>query len=172
MATDALKFIPLPTLDRPFGIEMWPLFEKIWLQFRNFLPQDFRFTPGVTPMSTLKETGAVLLAYYVIILGGRELMKQREPFKFNPVFKAHNLFLTLLSGGLLALFVEQLLPTVWRHGVFYAICSAEGGWTDRLVTLYYVHFPVARNPTHTGADKISLTTSRNTLNCSIHSSSC
>lgn len=50
----------------------------------------------------------------------------------------HNFYLTVISGSLLALFIEQLLPTVWRNGVYYAICDHEGGWTDELVILYYV----------------------------------
>lgn len=50
----------------------------------------------------------------------------------------HNLYLTIISAGLLALFIEQLLPTLLRHGLFYTICDHRGGWTDRLVILYYV----------------------------------
>lgn len=140
MASDALKSVPfpLPTLDRPFAIEVWPIFQKLWTTFRSFTPQDFRFVPGTTPMSTLKETVAVLLSYYIIVLGGRELMKSRPAFKLNGLFILHNLYLTIISGGLLALFIEQLLPTVWRHGIFYAICDHNGGWTHKLVTLYYV----------------------------------
>lgn len=89
-------------------------------------------------MSTLKETVAVLASYYIIVFGGRELMKRRGAFSFNPLSIVHNLFLTVLSAGLLALFVEQLLATVVRKGIFFAICDADGGWTNRLVTLYYV----------------------------------
>ena len=89
-------------------------------------------------MSTLKETAAVLISYYIIVLSGRELMKNRPAFKLNGPFMLHNLYLTIISGGLLALFIEQLLPTVWRHGIFYAICDHNGGWTYQLVTLYYV----------------------------------
>jgi hypothetical protein len=38
----------------------------------------------------------------------------------------------------LALFIEQLLPTVVRNGVFFAICDHKDGWAKELVTLYYV----------------------------------
>ena len=143
MSSDALKSVPfpIPTLDKPFAVELWPIFEKLWLQFRSFPPQQFRFIPGVTPMSTLGETAAVLASYYIIVFGIRELMKNRQPFSFNPIFMAHNLGLTIISGGLLALFLEQLIPTVWRGGIFYAICDKDGGWTNRLVTLYYVRLP-------------------------------
>ena len=140
MSADALKAVPfpLPTLDRPFAIELWPIFEKVWTSFRSFAPQDFRFVSGTTPMSTLKETAAVLISYYIIVFGGRELMKNRPAFKLNAIFMLHNLGLTLISGTLLALFIEQLLPTVWRNGIFFAICNEDGGWTKQLVTLYYV----------------------------------
>ena len=145
MSSDAFKSIPLPTLERPFGIELWPIFEKVWLQFRNFPPQNFRFVPGVTPMSTMQQSIIALVSYYVIVFGGREFMKKREKgFVLNGLFMAHNLFLTLLSASLLALFAEQLLATVVRKGIFYAICDTDGGWTNRLVTLYYVRFPLQR----------------------------
>ncbi|MCJ1356826.1 MAG: hypothetical protein MMC33_006822 [Icmadophila ericetorum] len=142
MSLDALKSIPvgLPTIDRPFGIEVWPVFEQLWTSFRSFAPQDFRFVPGKTPMSTLWETASVLGSYYIIVLGGRELMKNRPAFKLNPLFMLHNFYLTAISAGLLALFVEQLLPTVWRHGIFYSICDHKGGWTQELVTLYYLNY--------------------------------
>lgn len=94
-------------------------------------------TPGFTPMLTLEETTTVLIAYYTIILGGRELMRKRPAFKLNDLFLVHNFFLTAISGGLLALFLEQLVPTIWRNGTFDTICG-KGGWTGQLETLYYV----------------------------------
>jgi fatty acid elongase 3 len=138
---DILMTASVPTLDHPFGIDAWALFEKAWTSVRDFQPQEFRFVPGVTPMSTIKETATLLVTYYVVVFGGRELMKLRkEPFQMSLLFKLHNLFLTLLSGSLLALFTEQLLPTLWRKGTFYAICNTNGGWTKELVTLYYLNY--------------------------------
>ena len=127
-----------PTLDRPFGVALWPIFDKAFTMIKGYTPQDFRFTPGSTPMSTGWEVTVMLVSYYVIILGGRELMRGREPFYLNGLFKIHNLYLTLISGALLLLFIEQLLPTLVRHGVFYTICNRKGGWTQELVILYYV----------------------------------
>lgn len=89
-------------------------------------------------MSTLKETVIALASYYIIIFGGRELMKHRKPFVLNGPFMVHNFYLTAISGVLLVLFIEQLLPTLVRGGVFHAICSYNGGWTKELVMLYYV----------------------------------
>ena len=65
-------------------------------------------------------------------------MRNRPAFMLNGLFMLHNFYLTVISGVLLALFVEQLVPTVWYHGLFYAICDVRGGWTDHLVILYYV----------------------------------
>lgn len=138
--------LPLPTLDRPFGIELWPIFDKAFTAVKGYHPQDFRFEPYVTPMSTLKQSGLAIVAYYVIIFGGRELMKNRPAFKLNGLFMIHNLYLTLISGGLLALFLEQLIPEVTRNGVFHAICHKDGGWTPQLVILYYVSIAI-RNVT-------------------------
>ena len=89
-------------------------------------------------MSTLGETATALITYYVVIFGGRELMKMREAFTMNALFMIHNLYLTAISFVLLVLFIEQLLPTIVRNGVFFAICDHKGGWTKELVVLYYV----------------------------------
>lgn len=133
-----LKSLPIPTLDRPFGIELWPVFSKCYSTIFGYVPEDFQFISGKTTMSTLPATVTALVAYYIIIFGGRELMKKREPFVLNGPFMVHNLYLTIISGGLLALFIEQLLPELTRNGVFHAICSHKGGWTKQLVILYYV----------------------------------
>lgn len=133
--------IGAPSLDRPFGIELWPVFSKCYSTLFGYAPENFRFTPGQTVMSTFPETAISLVSYYIIIFGGRELMKNRPAFVLNGPFILHNLYLTIISGGLLALFIEQLVPEVTRNGVFHAICAHEGGWTDKLVILYYVSRP-------------------------------
>jgi fatty acid elongase 3 len=138
-----LKSIPIPTLDRPFGIELWPIFSKCYSTLFGYAPENFEFVSGTTVMSTFTQTTIALTAYYIIIFGGRELMRKREPFMLNGPFMVHNLYLTIISGGLLALFIEQLLSEVIRNGVFHAICSYEGGWTDKLVILYYVSLPTS-----------------------------
>ncbi|KAG7125566.1 Elongation of fatty acids protein 2 like [Verticillium longisporum] len=106
--------LPLPTIDRPFGIELWPIFDKAWTAVVGYPTSEFRFKQGDTPMSTLKETLIFIVIYYTIIFGGREWMRNREPFKLKTLFLIHNFYLTAISGILLVLFVEQLLPTVVR----------------------------------------------------------
>lgn len=133
-----LDKIPFPTVDRPFGIQLWPIFDKAFEKVVGYPASQFQFVEGVTPLSTFKETAAFLVAYYVVIFAGRETMKKLPAFKLNSLFMIHNLYLTLISGTLLALFIEQLVPTIYHNGLFYAICNHKGGWTQPLITLYYV----------------------------------
>lgn len=132
---------PVPTLDRPFGVHLWPIFSKAFEAVVGYPAEEFRFQAGVTPMSTIKETSIFIVIYYAVIFGGRELMRNREPFKLRTLFLIHNFYLTAISGILLALFIEQLLGTVVRKGIFFAICDRDGGWTQPLVVLYYVGSP-------------------------------
>lgn len=138
--TMALEFLQdyRPTIDRPFGIQLWPIFDKAFEYVMGYPASQFEFVRGETPFSTIESTGVMLVAYYIIIFGGREIMKSRPALKLNTLFMIHNLYLTLISGTLLALFIEQLLPTIWRNGIFYAICDYNGGWTQPLIIIYYV----------------------------------
>ncbi|RDW92976.1 elongation of very long chain fatty acids protein [Aspergillus mulundensis] len=135
-----LQNIQKPSIDRPFGIELWPIFDKAYEAVMGYPASEFKFVEGETPMSTFKETAIMLVVYYVTIFGGREIMKNRPAFKLNTLFMIHNFILTTVSAILLALFVEQLLPTLWNHGVFYAICDHRGGWTQPLIILYYLNY--------------------------------
>lgn len=89
-------------------------------------------------MSTLGQTAVALGIYYLVVFGGREIMRDVKAFKLEKMNMLHNLCLTIISGVLLALFAEQLIPTLWNKGVFCAVCNVEDGWTDPLVVLYYV----------------------------------
>ena len=137
--------LPLPTIDRPFGIHLWPIFSKAWEAVVGYPAEKFEFVPFETPMSTLKSTSIFIVIYYAIIFGGREIMRNREPFKLKSLFLIHNFYLTAISGILLVLFVEQLVPTLARGGVFHAICDYDGGWTQPLVVLYYVSIRLRRS---------------------------
>lgn len=118
------------------GIQLWPLFEQVFTSCMGYAPQDFHFETA--PLSTSSATLSALIAYYAIIFGGREVMRPYKPIQLNRIFKLHNLALTILSSLLLALFLEQLVPTLVSKGLFAAVCHADGGWTDNLVILYYV----------------------------------
>lgn len=114
----------------------WANFNKVWTAVMGYPAEEFRFVPGETPMSTLRETVAMIALYVCVVFGGREIMRNREPFKFNTLFKIHNFMLTAVSGSLLVLFAEQLIPSLWRGGLYENICGASG-WTQPLVVLYY-----------------------------------
>jgi fatty acid elongase 3 len=163
--------LPLPTIDRPFGIHLWPIFDKAWTAVVGYSVNDFKFVPFETPMSTLKSTSIFIVIYYAIIFGGREFMRNREPYKLKTLFLIHNFYLTAISGILLALFIEQLLPTVVRGGIFHAICDAEGGWTQPLVVLYYVSISrldilYARTDCHSSTTSPSTSNSSTPSSCS------
>ncbi|CZT04288.1 probable fatty acid elongase (FEN1) [Rhynchosporium agropyri] len=125
----------------PISLSPWANFNKVWTSIMGYPAEDFRFVPGKTSFSTLKETVFMIVLYVVVIFGGRELMRNREPFKLNGLFKVHNFFLTFVSGSLLVLFAEQLLPSLWKGGLYENICGASG-WTQPLVVLYYLNYLV------------------------------
>ena len=135
--------VGVPTLDRPFGIHLWPIFNKALELVVGYPADDFKFVPFETPMSTLKSTSIFIVIYYFIIFGGREMMRSREAFKLKSLFLIHNFYLTAISGILLVLFIEQLIPELARNGIFHAICHHDGGWTQPMVVLYYVSVSLA-----------------------------
>lgn len=126
-----------PIVIGPLSLSPWANFDKLWTSTMGYSADQFRFRPGETPLSTLKETVGMIVLYLVVVFGGREIMRSREPLKLNGPFMAHNFILTVVSGALLVLFGEQLLPTLWKHGLYENICGGSG-WTRPLVVLYYV----------------------------------
>ncbi|KAF8460646.1 GNS1/SUR4 family-domain-containing protein [Kalaharituber pfeilii] len=132
--------ISVPSIDRPFGIHLWSLFDVAWTKVLGYSAMDFKFEQGVTPFSTLPVSLGIIATYYAVIFGGREVMKNYNPVKLRTLFQIHNLFLSILSGALLALFIEELAPTVWRKGLFFGICNHDGGWTQPLLVLYYLNY--------------------------------
>jgi fatty acid elongase 3 len=121
------------------ALDPWSIFDRLWTAVVGYPAADFEYVSGKTPMSTFRETAIFITLYYVTILGGRELMRNRQAFKLNKLFLIHNFYLTAISGGLLALFIQQIAPGVWRNGFFDAICG-KTGWTQPLVVLYYLNY--------------------------------
>ena len=137
-ATAIFELFPAPGLDRPFGVHLWPRFSRAFELVTGYPADEFEFVTGKTPMSTIKETSIFVAIYYTMIFGGRELMRRREPYRLKSLFLIHNFVLTVVSAILLLLYIEELVPTLARKGVFYSICHHGGGWTQHLVLLYYV----------------------------------
>lgn len=135
--------IPFPSIDRPFGVEIFPHVEKIFRFLSNghFVMSEFEFVQDETFLSTPYPVFTAIVVYYTVIFGGDKLMKSFnvKPFVLNGLFQIHNLFLTTLSLTLLLCFIEQLVPQIYYNGLFYAICD-ERAWTQKLVVLYYMNY--------------------------------
>jgi len=97
------------------------------------------FVPGKTPLSTLNMTLATLAGYLALIFGIQAAMKDREPKKLKLIFQGHNVFLSAGSLILLVLMLEEMLPILWREGVFNSIC-AEESWTNRMEFYYMINY--------------------------------
>lgn len=81
------------------------------------------------------------VTYFLVIFGGRFLMKNVPAFKLQAPFMIHNFLLTAVSGILLVLMVEQIFPIFYNHGLMAAIC-ADATWTQPLELLYYLNYLV------------------------------
>ncbi len=120
-------------------IDPWSVFDKAWTTVMGYPANDFRFVPGETPMATFRETAAFIATYYLVIFGGREVMRNRPAMKLNNLFIIHNFYLTAISGGLLLLFAQQLIPGLWKNGLFDGVCGGTG-WSQPLLVLYYLNY--------------------------------
>ena len=103
------------------------------------LPQIPRYltsyVPGETPLSTTTSVVATLVSYLVTIFGVQAAMRNHTPHKLSPLFRAHNMFLSIGSLVLLVLMLEEILPILWKEGIYAAMC-AETSWTSvRVLTL-------------------------------------
>jgi len=111
------------SLDRPFGIYFDNYFVKAYTLVTGKNPNDFAFVRGVTPLSTRNEVVIALITYFAVIFGGQLLVKNLPVIKLKFIFQVHNLLLTLSSLALLVLFSEQLIPILFRNGIFYSVCN-------------------------------------------------
>ncbi|KDE09745.1 hypothetical protein MVLG_00145 [Microbotryum lychnidis-dioicae p1A1 Lamole] len=98
-----------------------------------------QWTVGVSPLSTNTEVVSALAVYLAVIFGGQYLMQDRKAFQFKSLFMLHNFLLSAGSGLVLALMLEEVLPILYQHGFFYAICHTSA-WTSRLETYYIINY--------------------------------
>ncbi|KAF9270220.1 GNS1/SUR4 membrane protein [Marasmius fiardii PR-910] len=102
-------------------------------------PHLYSYIHGKTPLSTTPTVVTALASYLIIIFGIQALMKSRPPQKLNTLFQAHNVILSSGSLLLLVLMLEEILPIVWKHGVFHSICH-EDAWTSRMEFYYMINY--------------------------------
>jgi fatty acid elongase 3 len=86
------------------------------------------YVPGETPLSTTTSVLTALALYLVTIFGVQAMMRNQAPQKLTLLFRAHNMFLSVGSLILLVLMLEEILPILWRKGLFAAMCADES-WT-------------------------------------------
>ncbi|CAI5756551.1 unnamed protein product [Candida verbasci] len=141
--TDSTPLFQLqyPSIERPFGLYLWPIFNYIFEQVIGYPANDFQFIYHKTFLANGYHAILIIISYYIVIFGGRFLINTfRLPaLKLNFLFQLHNIILTLLSLSLLLLCIEQLVPIVYNHGIYYAICHKDA-FNQKLVTLYYLNY--------------------------------
>ena len=91
-------------------------------------PHLYSYVKAQTPLSTDKSVLSALVAYLAVIFSIQAFQKNRPAQKLTILFQAHNVILSVGSALLLVLMLEEIVPIIWKHGLFYALCS-EHSWT-------------------------------------------
>ncbi|ODQ81706.1 hypothetical protein BABINDRAFT_159959 [Babjeviella inositovora NRRL Y-12698] len=133
--------INTPSIQYPFGVHLWPIFNHVFEKFAGYEANDFTFVYNDTFMANGYQAIGVIVVYYFVIFGGKALSRALNlpALKLNFLFQLHNIFLTVASYVLLVLMLEQLIPMIYRHGVFWSVC-APGAFQKKLVVLYYLNY--------------------------------
>ncbi|KAF9134589.1 hypothetical protein BGW39_006529 [Mortierella sp. 14UC] len=96
------------SIHQPFGIKLDDYFGKGYELVTGKPIDSFVFQEEVTPLSTQYEVSMWTTMYFIVIFGGRQIMKNQDTFKLKSLFILHNFLSTVASGALLVLFIENL----------------------------------------------------------------
>lgn len=152
------------SIDRPFGVYLYDYFDQLYTAVTGQSASKFAFVEGVTPFSTISEgrhsvqlngfrslenthvcylclVVVSCITYLVVIFGTQYLLRDSQPLKPQFLFRVHNFLLTIVSLALLLLLIEQLVPQLARHGLYWTICSKDA-WTEKHELLYYLNYLV------------------------------
>jgi len=124
-----LSFIMAPIAD----------FVLAYIPLPNLPYHLTHYVQGKTPLSTTTSVITALVTYLAIVFGLREVMKSQEALKMRFLFQLHNLLLSVGSGVLLVLMVEEIAPILWKNGLFYTMCN-DGAWTPAMEFYYMINY--------------------------------
>ncbi|KAH7102376.1 elongase of fatty acids ELO [Auriculariales sp. MPI-PUGE-AT-0066] len=68
-----------------------------------------------------------------------EFMRHRKPVHVLHLYRLHNAALALGSMALLSAILSEVIPYIFTHGLFSAICN-ETAWTQRLERYYTINY--------------------------------
>ncbi|KAF5375032.1 hypothetical protein D9758_000283 [Tetrapyrgos nigripes] len=102
-------------------------------------PHLHSYIPGKTPLSTTPTVLSALISYLVVIFGIQAAMKNQPPRKLNALFQVHNVILSSGSLLLLVLMMEEIVPIIWKEGIFDGMC-APPSWTERMEFYYMINY--------------------------------
>jgi hypothetical protein len=92
-------------------------------------PHLASYIPGESPFSTWPVVTSMVVTYFAVVFGTREIMKDRAPLKLTTPFRIHNLILSVGSLVLMVLLGEEAFSNWMRVGTYGSMCVPEA-YTD------------------------------------------